>query len=286
MQNTSKLSALKAVWKSLVLTSMLLAPPFIVSSQEPVQQGLVRQDAVPQDAVPQDAIPQSAASQGAESQEASSEQQTPAEDDSEIEVISVQGRNNDAATRAFRLGDFELAQEEFRKNARCAVRQERALEAFVVGLQNSSITQGTQGGVNSASNTTANGGAFVASSPLITSLGGNAGNQDDSSAQKNLSCTDPAYQLYMAGLSFVQLGRLEEAEKNFRRAAAENKRLYDAHYRIALLSLLQEDASEAESRLSRLKSLQESCGKCDAEQEILARVSHIEKALSGEVKLR
>jgi len=225
------------------------------------------------------------ASQEAVSQEAGP-QQTPAEDDSDIEVISVQGRNNDAATRAFRLGDFELAQEEFRKNARCAVRQQRALEAFVVGLQNNSITQGTQGGVNSASNTTANGGAFVASSPLITGLGGNAGNQDDSAAQKTLSCSDPGYQLYMAGLSFIQLGRLEEAEKNLRRAAVENKRLYDAHYRIALLSLLHEDTSEAESRLSQLKSLQDSCGKCDAEQEIFARVSHIEKALSGEVKLR
>jgi len=207
-------------------------------------------------------------------------------DDENIEVIQIEANVNDSAMRAFRSGDFELAQIEFRKNARCALRQENSEKAFISGLQNTFATQGAQGVVNSAPNTTGNRGASNSSSSLSSGTGGNAANQSDNMAYKTRSCNDRGYQLYMAGLSYIQLGQLDEAEWNFRKAAVQNKRLYDAHYRLALIFLLQGDSDAAADRLSSLKSLQIRCKDCDAKQEILARVQHIENALSGKIKLR
>ena len=89
----------------------------------------------------------------------------------------------------------------------------------------------------------------------------------------------------MTGLSQIQLGRIEEAEKNFKTASFLNTNIYDAHYRVALMQLLRNDMSGAKSRLSDVQDVLNRWRDCKARDEIIARIDFLEKAISGEVKL-
>ena len=90
----------------------------------------------------------------------------------------------------------------------------------------------------------------------------------------------------MTGLSQIQLGLPEEAEKNFKTASFVNKNIYDAHYRIALIELLRDDKDAAKSRLSDIKGVLKRCRDCEVRDEIIARVDFLEKAISGKIKLK
>jgi tetratricopeptide (TPR) repeat protein len=92
--------------------------------------------------------------------------------------------------------------------------------------------------------------------------------------------------LYFAGLSQIQLGKTNEALRNFERATAASKILYDAHYKIGLIKLLQGDTRTAESELKKIEGILKRCRNCEAKQEIADRVDHLTKALSGEVSLQ
>jgi hypothetical protein len=203
----------------------------------------------------------------------------------EIERIIVSGQNFDDAMRAFKAGDFELAEIEYKKNAKCALRVERNKQALVSGLQNSSIDSSLQSTASIQSGARFQGGASGRSSTPTSGVGGNAGNRKNDTTVPSRTCTDRGYQLYMTGLSQIQLGRAEEAEKNFKTASFVNKNIYDAHYRIALMQLLRSDKEGAESRLSDIQDVLERCRDCEVREEILVRIDFLEKALSGEIKL-
>jgi hypothetical protein len=216
------------------------------------------------------------------SQDSGSTDKTDAE---EIERIIVSGNNLDSAMSAFQKGDFEVAEIEFKKNAKCALRIERNKEAFVGGLQSNAINNSIQDTASIQSNRSSqnNGGSNTATNS--SSVGGKSSNRRKNKAVNSRTCTDRGFQLYMTGLSQIQLGKPEEAEKNLKTASFLNKNIYDAHYRVGLMALLRNDTQDAKNRLSNIQDVLKRCRDCEAKEEIIARIDFLEKALSGEIKL-
>ena len=199
-----------------------------------------------------------------------------------IEVTAVYG---DAALQAFNSGNFELAEVEFKKNAKCALRAERNKRAGIDGLINSQIDQNmlaNQTASNSSQYSQSSSGNISASSISQSARS----NEDPNEVLRKSTCSNRGFQLYMAGMSQIQLGRPDEAEKNFNTAVVLNKNLYDAHHRLALMKLLREDVDGAKDELASIKNMLKRCYDCDAKDKILARVDFLEKALDGRIKLR
>lgn len=219
-----------------------------------------------------------------------SQQNSEAEDDSqeaeEIERILVSGQNYDSAMRAFQSGNFELAEIEFKKNAKCALRRENNKRAFVDGLQTSALNNAARSsGSLSGSSATERNSATPPTPSVASSMGGKSSNREGSTTVTERTCTDRGYQLYMTALSQIQLGRNEEAEKNLKTASFLNKNIYDAHYRLALMQLLRKDKDTAQERLESIRDVLDRCRDCEAKEEIVARIDFLEKALSGKIKL-
>ena len=205
------------------------------------------------------------------------------EDDRNIERIEVTGKFNDLAMRAFNNGDFEIAELEFSKNARCARIAESNERAAIEGLVNNAV-RGELRGQDTGRAIDSNFGDTVA--PSVTQ-GSNTGVKTAPEGQiQKRTCSNRGFQLYMQGMSQIQLGRTEEAEENLQSAVFLNKNLYDAHHRLALMKLLRNDTDGAEDEFEAMKRILNRCRKCDVRDEIVARVDFIEKALSGEIKLR
>lgn len=202
-----------------------------------------------------------------------------------IERIEVKAVYGDAALRAFNSGNFELAEVEFKKNAKCALRAERNKRAGIEGLISSQISNNmlaTQTS-NTATQYSQSGSGNVSASSINQSA---RSNEDANKELKKRTCDNRGFQLYMMGMSQIQLGRPEEAEKNFKTAVVLNKNLYDAHHRLALMKLLREDVSGAKDELASIKNVLDRCYDCESRDKILARVDFLEKALDGRIKLR
>lgn len=202
-----------------------------------------------------------------------------------VEVIGVQ---NDAAMAAFRAGDFETAEVEFLDNAMCALRRERNLVNSVENAQINSLRAESFGqavGVDSgASSRGANAGAGQQTPTGIAAIDGIATRNLPNTYDR--TCDARGRQLYFAGLSQIQLGKTNEALRNFERATAASRILYDAHYKIALIKLLNGDSKTARGELRKIEGILKRCRNCEAKQEIVERVDHLQKALNGEVSLQ
>lgn len=203
-----------------------------------------------------------------------------------VERIIVDGRNLDSAMRAFNLGDYAQAEIDFKKNAKCALRIERNKRAFVDGLQSASVNQSIQSSVNTSSNPNGQGGgnAAPAAGNFAGAVGSGNSNSEQTSAPKR-TCDNRAFQLYMMGLSQIQLGRADEAEENFETATFLNRNMYDAQFRLALMQILRNDMKGAKSQFKELEKILKRCRDCPAREEIIVRKDYLEKALSGEVKV-
>ncbi len=198
-----------------------------------------------------------------------------------VEIVVVEGRSDDQAMRAFNAGDFKLAEVEFKKNAKCALRIERSQRALIDGVRNAQINQTAQSG---ALPQQPNSGPASSSNDIAptSALGGGQANTEK---VRKRSCDNRGFQLYMTGLSQIQLGKSEEAEKNFETAVFLKPNLYDAHYRLALMNLLKSETGKAEKYFDSLKKTLKRCHDCEAKNEILTRIDFLEKVFSGEVKL-
>ena len=194
-----------------------------------------------------------------------------------LDTVQVQGVQNDAAMAAFRAGDFETAEVEFLDNAMCALRRERNLT--------NSVEQAQLGALRAES--FASGGAIDsgASSQGATAGGGEQANTGigagDSVAARNVqstydrTCDMRGRQLYFAGLSQIQLGKTDEALRNFEKATVASKILFDAHYKIGLIKLLSGDEKSARSELKKIEGILKRCRDCEAKQEIVDRRDHL-----------
>lgn len=191
-------------------------------------------------------------------------QEDSSEDDERVlDSVVVTGVQNDEAMAAFRAGEYAEAEVGFLDNARCAHRRERNLSAAIDSARSSSFrTDINPAQPNGASNTPGN-----IAQPV------------------KRTCAHRGFQVYMAGLSQIQLGKPEEARQSFKKATVLSKILYDAHYKLALMALLDGDQKTAERQLNKINGILKRCRRCPARQEILDRQAHLEKALNGEVKL-
>lgn len=213
-----------------------------------------------------------------------------------IEELVVFGESqNDVAMSAFRNGDFETAKEGFIKNARCALKRERALDSLVtnqnIGIERANVAQATQTTVSSGGGSGGTGGPNAGAIAQVDAQGANPGTGNggyEGSSQKRAeevqeySCENRGFQLYMLGLSQIQLGDPDQALKNFKRATNLSRVLYDAHYRIGLISILNKDIAESRKQLKNIKAIQKKCKKkCTVHDEIKARVDHLDKSIKA-----
>lgn len=214
--------------------------------------------------------------------------ETPEGEDRVLDTVEVIGVQNDAAMAAFRSGDFETAEVEFLDNAMCALRRERNLVNSVENAQINSLRAESFGqavGVDSgASSRGANAGAGQQTPTGIAAIDGIATRNLPNTYDR--TCDARGRQLYFAGLSQIQLGKTNEALRNFERATAASRILYDAHYKIALIKLLNGDSKTARGELRKIEGILKRCRNCEAKQEIVERVDHLQKALNGEVSLQ
>jgi hypothetical protein len=151
----------------------------------------------------------------------------------EQQVVLIEAWRRDRALDAFLRGDFATAEVEFRKNERCIRRAELALDAALRDA----------------------GSFYLGTGPNIYNLP----MRPEQIAER--TCHSKEWQLYMIGLSQIQLGRFAEAKKSLSTAAWMSKEdlLFDAHYRVGLLELLEGDVEGANRRLKRLVRMQRSC---------------------------
>jgi len=209
------------------------------------------------------------------------------EEEQVLDTVTVTGVQQDAAMAAFRAGDYKTAEVEFLDNAQCALRRERNLVASVETAQIDSAraeTFANSVGANSGANRRGAGAGARPSSP--TGLSANTGvSAKNIQPDADRTCDHRGFQMYMAGLSQIQLGKTDAALRNFERATVSSKVLYDAHYKIGLIKLLQGDVRTASQELKKIERILERCRKCDARKEIVERRDHLSKAIKGDVKL-
>jgi tetratricopeptide (TPR) repeat protein len=207
-------------------------------------------------------------------QSAESSAQTSKSDD--VEEIEVLGRAGDAALQAFAMGNYELAEVQFKKNVECALRAERNLRSFADGARNAEITQslGNNQSIDGRTSMTMAPAPVNPSSMLARNK-----------PLKDVTCKEHGYQVYMVGMSQLQLGRSEEAEKNFESAIRLNKHLHDAMFRLALMKILREDKEGAAEHFEDMQKLLKRCNNlCDAQEPLEANIAFLEQALAGNVR--
>lgn len=191
---------------------------------------------------------------------AMAQEETSEEEQQVLDTVIVTGVQNDDAMAAFRAGQYDLAEAGFLDNVRCAHRRERNLSAAIDTARSSSF--------RSEINPTGR-----------TNLPGQL------PARVSRTCAHRGFQMYMAGLSQIQLGKTDDAKRNFRSATVLSKVLYDAHYKLALMALLEGDTRTAKRQLRKVEGILKRCRRCPARQEIIDRKEHLTKAINGDVSL-
>ena len=205
----------------------------------------------------------------------------PAAEEESSDVISIYGDGRiDKGMAAFRAGDYEQAEIEFELNLKCAERL-RMLEEMAIE-QSVSDAIGVEGGAPSRTGGWMDdGGIRVFDIPTNVYRG-----PVDPEDIPDRTCENSPWQLYMIGMSQIQLGKYAEAKRNFYRVihTSRNPLLFDAHYRIALLEILDGNLDKAQKRLDTLIVLQSRCHRqderCEYRAEIDGIIAYLEPALA------
>ena len=209
-------------------------------------------------------------------------------EDRVLDTVEVVGVQNDAAMAAFRAGDYETAEIEFLDNAMCALRRERNVRASVdtaqINSQRAEVFSNSAGVDSGASSQGANAGAGQTTPTGVAATDGIAARNLRNSYER--TCDARGRQLYFAGLSQIQLGKTNDALRSFEKATASSRILYDAHYKIGLIKLLNGDSRTAKSELKKIEGILKRCRNCEAKQEIVDRIDYLSKAINGEVSLQ
>ena len=199
------------------------------------------------------------------------------------EVIATARKQSDPAMSAFLSGDYATAEIEFDKNAFCALRVARNFRAGVDSAQESSIRS------NVAADSVApppvsggRGGASIGSSVQTTVSVNtfNSTNFKKSESDKRRTCENRGFQIYMKGLSQLELGKTAEAKKTLSQATKVHRTLYDAHFKLSLLEYQEGNIEKAKKELKSLKKIADRCRRCDAKPEIEGQVKYLDLLLN------
>lgn len=191
---------------------------------------------------------------------------TAAVQNDEQQEIVVEAWRRDRALDAFLRGDYATAEVEFRKNERCIRRIALQLEASIV----EGLVEADRSSLPRASNIPS-----TYNLPL----------RPDQIRER--TCHNKEWQLYMIGLSQIQLGRFAEAKKSLYSVTRMSKEdlLFDAHYRVGLLELLEGDVESANRRLTHLTHMQRSCqsrgARCEVNADLEAATSYLTRAVAN-----
>jgi len=182
---------------------------------------------------------------------------------------------------AFINGDYETAEIEFKKNYSKLIRQENFRDQALRQTQNNAITQqvinglptpGSQGGQPVNSNTPA---GFD-----VRGLNQRAQREKDSESRIG-SGDNLGYQLYMTGMSQLQLKKYAEAKTSFKRAIRRTKSLHDARLRLGLLEMREGNIDAAQAQYAKLLKAQKSCkSRCDRTESIELGVTVLGETLA------
>lgn len=199
------------------------------------------------------------------------------------EVIATARKQTDPAMSAFLSGDYETAEIEFDKNAFCALRVERNFRSGVESARDESIRSTLAGNSNTQAQPTggpgAGGGAGVASAPTNVIVNG-INSSDFQTSNKRRTCEDRGFQIYMKGLSQLELGKMAEAKKTLAQATQVHRHLYDAHFKLSLLEYQDGNLEDAKKELKKLKKIAQRCKRCVAKPEIEGQVQYLDKLLN------
>lgn len=209
--------------------------------------------------------------------------QESSEQDTYEDVVVSRGQvqGTDPAMSAFLNGDYETAEIEFKKNYSNLIRQENLAFQALQQTQNNAISQQI---INGPPQPGGQGGQSIGSvSPDgfdVRGLNQFAEREEDSESRIG-SGTDLGYQLYMTGLSQIQLKKYDEAKVSFTRALRRTKILHDARFRLGLLELRDGNVAEAQKHYNRLVKAQDRCkSHCDAKEAIDEGVTVLGGALA------
>lgn len=203
-----------------------------------------------------------------------------AQDAAEDNTIVVTGVR-DRAMDAFMRGDFFTAEEEFKDNVRCIERVEM-LQDFAI---EQAITDATRAALSGGppANAVGDAGAPQAYNIAPPGLFSTPARANEIAER---TCHSEEWQHYMIGLSQIQLGKLDEAKYSLERAArmTNDELLYDAHFRVGLLELLDGEVDMAARRLTRLRSIQRNCNargtSCEVHADLDVAVAYLARAVS------
>lgn len=198
------------------------------------------------------------------------------------EVIATARKQTDPAMSAFLAGDYETAEIEFDKNAFCALRVERNFRSGVESARDESIRSTLAGNSNTQAQPTggpgAGAGAGVSSAPSNVVING-INSSDFQTSNKRRTCENRGFQVYMKGLSQLELGKTAEAKKTLKQATKIHRTLYDAHFKLSLLEYQAGNLDEAQKELRKLQKIAARCKRCVAKPEIEGQVQYLDKLL-------
>jgi len=200
----------------------------------------------------------------------------------EDEVIAYGTKQNDPAMSAFLAGDYETAEIEFDKNAFCALRIERNFIAGLESARTESIRADVAGDAAATAQPTGGvgGGGTVptAQSPTATTTV-NSSNLKKKKENKRRTCEDRGYQVYMKGMSQLQLGKRAETQKTLTKATKIKRTLFDAHFRLGLMAYQDGELEKAQKQLKALERIAKRCKSCNAKDEIQTQLSYLSNLL-------
>ena len=199
------------------------------------------------------------------------------------EVIATARKQTDPAMSAFLSGDFETAEIEFDRNAFCALRVTRNFRAGLDSARNDSIQSEVAGNSNIAPQPSGGqGGANVPTTPssVVPTSTFNSSDFEKSKSAKNRTCENRGFQIYMKGLSQLELGKTAEAKKTLSQATKVHRTLYDAHFKLSLLEYQEGNLDKAKKELKKLRKISARCKRCDAKPEIEGQVKYLDQLLN------
>ena len=198
------------------------------------------------------------------------------------EVIATARKQTDPAMSAFLAGDYETAEIEFDKNAFCALRVERIFRSGVESARDESIRSTLAGNSNTQAQPTggpgAGAGAGISSAPSNVVING-INSSDFQTSNKRRTCENRGFQIYMKGLSQLELGKTAEAKQTLAQATKVHRYLYDAHFKLSLLEYQSGNLEDAKKELKKLKKIAARCKRCVAKPEIEGQVQYLDKLL-------
>jgi len=202
----------------------------------------------------------------------------------EDEIIVTGTKQTDPAMSAFLAGDYATAEIEFDRNAFCALRVTRNFEAGRESAREGAIRSEVGPNIDFSQDSTAGGSTRGStptaglSTPQINTQ--NNANIRNSEKTKKRTCENRGFQIYMKGLSQLELGKQSEAKKTLAQATKIHRTLYDAHFKLALLEYQEGNTERAKKELKKLKKIAARCKRCDAKPEIEGQVQYLDTLLN------